>query len=276
MEKEFGGSKAFLMIPPSISRDKELLKKPKSILLMGEIISMLNVTGDFHMSNKTLADILDATPKSVNDWLNLLEKKGLIVREQITIPAQNPKNEKSKRILGRTIKAGPNLVTLSLLGWSRTGSKGDNADVSRVVTPTSHKKIRDNRTTNRTVNKSSSSSFSLEDQSNSIKNQKSEEEDKLNNSNSRKEEPRREKVYKRLFQIARMNDQWKGTRTIPTPDQIRQLRMLLYQCDYLSLDAVLQTFSEKMRADQLFEPWKYVLQLMRDKIAAQKNYESWG
>lgn len=142
--------------------------------------------------------------------------------------------------------------------------------------PTSHKKNRDNRTTNRTVNKSSSSSFSLEDQSNSIKNQKSEEEDKLNNSNSRKEEPRREKVYKRLFQIARMNDQWKGTRTIPTPDQIRQLRMLLYQCDYLSLDAVLQTFSEKMRADQLFEPWKYVLQLMRDKIAAQKNYESWG
>ena len=73
MEKEFGGSKAFLMIPPSISRDKELLKKPKSILLMGEIISMLNETGDFHMSNKTLADILDATPKSVNDWLNLLK-----------------------------------------------------------------------------------------------------------------------------------------------------------------------------------------------------------
>lgn len=265
MEKEFGGSKAFLMIPPSISRDKELLKKPKSILLMGEIISMLNVTGDFHMSNKTLADILDATPKSVNDWLNLLEKKGLIVREQITIPAQNPKNEKSKRILGRTIKAGPNLVTLSLLGWSRTGSKGNYADVSRVVTPTSHKKNRDNRTTNRTVNKSSSSSSSLEDYSNSIKNQKSEEED-----------PKKEKVYKQLFQIARMNDQWKGTRTIPTLDQIRQLRTLLYQCDYTSLDAILQIFSEKMQADQLFEPWKYVLKLMRDKIAMQQNYESWG
>ena len=134
-----------------------------------------------------------------------------------------------------------------------------------MVTPTSHKKNRDNRTTNRTVNKSSSSSSSLEDYSNSIKNQKSEEED-----------PKKEKVYKQLFQIARMNDQWKGTRTIPTLDQIRQLRTLLYQCDYTSLDAILQIFSEKMQADQLFEPWKYVLKLMRDKIAMQQNYESWG
>ena len=83
---------------------------------MGEIISMLNVTGDFHMSNKTLANILDASVQSVNDWLNLLEQKGLIVREQITVPAKNPKSEKSKIILGRKIKAGPNLVKLSLVG----------------------------------------------------------------------------------------------------------------------------------------------------------------
>ena len=104
---EFKGAKAFLMIPPSISRDKELLKKPKSIILMGEIISMLNVTGDFHMSNKTIAEILDCTPQAVANYLNLLEKKGLIVRNKITVPAKNPKSEKSQRILGRTISAGP-------------------------------------------------------------------------------------------------------------------------------------------------------------------------
>ena len=82
--EEFKGAKAFLMIPPSISRDKDLLKYPKSIILMGEIISMLNVTGDFHMSNSTIANILDASTQSVSTWLTLLEKKGLIVREQIT------------------------------------------------------------------------------------------------------------------------------------------------------------------------------------------------
>lgn len=115
-----------------------------------------------------------------------------------------------------------------------------------------------------TCNKSSSSKSSSKDEKDNIKNQNTEE------------DPKREKIYKSLFQIARMNDQWKGTRTVPTPDQIRQLRMLLYQCDYISLDAILQVFTEKMQADQLFEPWKYVLKLMRDKVATQNNFESWG
>lgn len=256
MEKVFKGSKAFLNIPVGIARDKELLKKPKTILLMGEIISMLNVTGEFFMSNKKISERLQVSTRTVNDYLDILEKKKLIIREKIV-------SDENNAIIGRKIRAGATLVKYISLGWGSTLHEGSEADFTPLVKPTSHKKNRDNRTTNRTVNKSSSSS-SLEDHGNSIKNQKSEE------------DPKKEKVYKQLFQIARMNDQWKGTRTIPTPDQIRQLRMLLYQCDYLSLDAVLQTFSEKMRADQLFEPWKYVLQLMRDKIAAQRSYESWG
>lgn len=256
MEKVFKGSKAFLNIPVGIARDKELLKKPKTILLMGEIISMLNVTGEFFMSNKKISERLQVSTRTVNDYFDILEKKKLIIREKIV-------SDENNAIIGRKIRAGATLVKYISLGWGSTLHEGSEADFTPLVKPTSHKKNRDNRTTNRTVNKSSSSS-SLEDHGNSIKNQKSEE------------DPKKEKVYKQLFQIARMNDQWKGTRTIPTPDQIRQLRMLLYQCDYLSLDAVLQTFSEKMRADQLFEPWKYVLQLMRDKIAAQRSYESWG
>ena len=256
MEKVFEGSKAFLNIPVGVARDKELLKKPKTILLMGEIISMLNVTGEFFMSNKKISERLQVSTRTVNDYLDILEKKKLIIREKIM-------NDENGAIIGRKIRAGAALVKYISLGWGSTLHEGSEVGFTPLVKPTSHKKNRDNRTTNRTVNKSSSSS-SLEDHGNSIKNQKSEE------------DPKKEKVYKQLFQIARMNDQWKGTRTIPTPDQIRQLRMLLYQCDYLSLDAVLQTFSEKMRTDQLFEPWKYVLQLMRDKIAAQRSYESWG
>lgn len=254
---EFKGVRAFLMIPPSISRDKELLKKPKSIILMGEIISMLNVTGEFFMSNKKIAEHLRVSARQVNRYLDLLEKKKLIEREKVV-------SDKNGAILGRKIHAGSALMTCMSLGWRTECHEGTDTGVIPLVSQASHKynNLKDQH--NRTVNKSSSSKSSSKDEKDNIKNQNIEE------------DPKREKIYKSLFQIARMNDQWKGTRTIPTPDQIRQLRMLLYQCDYLSLDAILQIFDEKMKADQLFEPWKYVLKLMRDKVATQNNFKSWG
>ena len=251
---EFKGVRAFLMIPPSISRDKELLKKPKSIILMGEIISMLNVTGEFFMSNKKIAQRLDCSKSTVNDYLSLLEDKKLIKRIII-------KDKSNGSIVGRKIQAGDDLYRLIGIGWVDISDEGIPVEKDTLVRPTVHKynSLKDQH--NRAVNKSSSKSPSKDEKDN-IKNQNAEE------------DPKREKIYKSLFQIARMNDQWKGTRTIPTPDQIRQLRMLLYQCDYISLDAILQVFTEKMKSDQLFEPWKYVLKLMRDKVATQKNFES--
>ena len=265
---EFKGVRAFLMIPPSISRDRELLKKPKSIILMGEIISMLNVTGTFFMSNKKIAEHLRVSARQVNRYLDLLEKKKLIEREKVV-------SDKNGAILGRKIHAGSALMTCMSLGWRTECHEGSDIDVIPLVSQESHKynSLKDQH--NRAVNKSSSSNSSSRDEKNQIKNQDFEEEDKSNNSKLT-EDPKREKIYKSLFQIARMNDQWKGTRTVPTPDQVRQLRMLLYQCDYISLDAILQVFTEKMKSDQLFEPWKYVLKLMRDKVATQNNFESWG
>ncbi len=253
---EFKGVRAFLMIPPSISRDKELLKKPKSIILMGEIISMLNVTGEFFMSNKKIAQRLDCSKSTVNDYLSLLEDKKLIKRVII-------KDKSNGSIVGRKIQAGDGLYRLIGIGWVDISDEGIPVEKDTIVRPAVHKynNLKDQH--NRAVNKSSSKSSS-KDRKDNIKNQNIEE------------DPKREKIYKSLFQIARMNDQWKGTRTIPTPDQIRQLRILLYQCDYISLDAILQVFTEKMQADQLFEPWKYVLKLMRDKVATQKNFENWG
>lgn len=254
---EFKGVRAFLMIPPSISRDKKLLKKPKSIILMGEIISMLNVTGEFFMSNKKIAQRLDCSKSTVNDYLSLLEDKKLIKRIII-------KDKSNGSIVGRKIQAGDDLYRLIGIGWVDISDEGIPVEKDTLVRPTVHEynSLKDQH--NRAVNKSSSKSSS-KDRKDNIKNQNIEEED-----------PKREKIYKSLFQIARMNDHWKGTRTIPTPDQIRQLRMLLYQCDYISLDAILQVFTEKMQADQLFEPWKYVLKLMRDKVATQNNFKSWG
>lgn len=249
---EFKGAKAFLaflMIPPSISRDKELLKKPKSIILMGEIISMLNVTGDFHMSNKTLANILDASVQSVNDWLNLLEQKGLIIREQITVPAKNPKSEKSKIILGRKIKAGPNLVKLSLLGWTSPLDEGSKAEFSGVVKPALHKYNNlidhDNRTSN-------------------------------SSSGRREEDPEREQIYKQFFQLARMHDKIKGKTTTPSFDEIKQLRSLLYRINIDTLNAVVSKFNMKMQWNMVNDPFAYLLKMLRDGLAIDKDSESWG
>lgn len=43
MTKTFNGSKAFLMIPISAARDEQLLKQPKSILLLGESFQCLTL-----------------------------------------------------------------------------------------------------------------------------------------------------------------------------------------------------------------------------------------
>lgn len=117
----FEGSRAFLMIPPAIARDKELLKKPKTIILMGEIISMLNVTGEFFMSNKKIAERLDVSARTVNEYLGILESKKLIERTKII-------SQENGAIVGRQIRAGVDLVK-----------------------PTSHKYNSNNRTPNRTV-----------------------------------------------------------------------------------------------------------------------------
>ncbi|MDK7582141.1 conserved phage C-terminal domain-containing protein [Lactobacillus crispatus] len=99
----FEGSRAFLMIPPAIARDKELLKKPKTIILMGEIISMLNVTGEFFMSNKKIAERLDVSARTVNEYLGILESKKLIERTKII-------SQENGAIVGRQIRAGVDLV----------------------------------------------------------------------------------------------------------------------------------------------------------------------
>ncbi|EEU27543.1 conserved phage C-terminal domain-containing protein [Lactobacillus crispatus] len=143
-QQVFEGSKAFLMIPPAIERDKDLLKKPKTILLMGEIISMLNVTGQFFMSNKKIAERLDVDPRTVNRYLDLLEKKKLIKRENI-------KSNENGAIIGRTIRAGNDLMTYMSIGWRHDSHGGTDTDVTIPMTPRSTKYNSNNRTSNRTV-----------------------------------------------------------------------------------------------------------------------------
>lgn len=148
---EFKGAKAFLMIPVGIARDQDLLDNSKSILLMGEILSMLNVTGEFFMSNAELAKRLKTTPRTIKRYLILLENKGLIKRTNVYA------DKEKKVVVGRKITAGSTLGTYMSLGWGQARHEGRDTDVTRVVTPTSPKYNKLIDQSNRTSNTSSSS-----------------------------------------------------------------------------------------------------------------------
>lgn len=151
MDKEFKGARAFLMIPVGIARDQDLLDNSKSILLMGEILSMLNVTGEFFMSNAELAKRLKTTPRTIKRYLILLENKGLIKRTNVYA------DKEKKVVVGRKITAGDTLGTYMSLGWGQTRHEGGDTDVTRVVTPTSPKYNKLIDQSNRSSNTSSSS-----------------------------------------------------------------------------------------------------------------------
>ena len=127
---EFKGSNIFLNIPINMARDPVLLDKaPKGILLMGEIVSMLNVTGKFFMSNAEIAKRLRVTQGTVKNYLDLLEERGYIVRKIIY-------KENSKQIVGRDITLGQSAG----LGWGNALTEGRSIAKPRVGQPTDHKK----------------------------------------------------------------------------------------------------------------------------------------
>lgn len=143
MTDEFEGSRIFLNIPVFAAHDKELLKKPKSLLLLGEIVSMLNTTGKFFMSNKKIAERLDCTPQAINNYLKLLEGKQLIVRSKVYSPNNNA-------IIGRVVKAGPTLINARLLGVPTDVDKGSKQPFGRVVNARLHKENSLREQSNRT------------------------------------------------------------------------------------------------------------------------------
>lgn len=109
MPEYFGKSNAFLHIPIGISRNKRLLKHPKAILLAGEVISMLNVTGEFYASNAELARRLAVTPRTIQDYFVLLEEEGLLLRSS--------EYDGGKRGTLRKIRAGEKLADAFAQGW---------------------------------------------------------------------------------------------------------------------------------------------------------------
>ena len=123
---EFKGSRAFLYVPAFAAHDKKLLKHPKAILLIGEINSMLNVSGQFYMSNREIAKRLDCTTRYVQALINLLEEEKYI--ERIIV-----RDKTTSAVKGRMIIAGETLVKANSWGW-RTVDR--NPHEPEIVTPT--------------------------------------------------------------------------------------------------------------------------------------------
>ena len=89
----------------------------------------------------------------------------------------------------------------------------------------------------------------------------------------KEEDPVRESIYNQFFKLARMNDDWHGTATNPTLDQIKQLRSLLYQCKPETLQDALLKFSDQMKADIPQQPFIYLIKMLRDGLKGEKEWE---
>lgn len=112
MAEEFTGSRLFLNIPASVAHD-ERIKSDKSILLYGEVLSMINVTGSFYMSNKALAKRLRCTPQTVIRCVRELEKLKYIKSTMV-------KDEKSGAVKGRKIELLPIPTNTAVKGEGNT------------------------------------------------------------------------------------------------------------------------------------------------------------
>lgn len=138
---KYEGSRLFLNIPADVAHMPNI--KDKSILLFGEIYSMLNVTGKFYMSNKALAERLHCKPRTITDCVKQLQELGLI-------NAKNVYQPNSKAIKGREITLNP-LWQKNARGYSNEMLEGYSNEMLEGIAADCYVKEQNNRTKNRTV-----------------------------------------------------------------------------------------------------------------------------
>ena len=90
-------------IPAFVRYDEELLRKPKSILLYGEIVALSNQKGYCWASNSYFAERLRVTGRMIQDYLDILVTKGYVARKLIYKPHSK---QVDKRILSIASRPG--------------------------------------------------------------------------------------------------------------------------------------------------------------------------
>ena len=213
------------------------------VVILTEIDSLDGENGCF-ASNKHFASFIGMTPAYVSKIIKHLKEKGYI---SVKYKTENRVTTRSIKII-RGINSSKRGINNSL-GGINSSKEGINNSLDPI---------------NYSVPSNTSSNTS---NSNTISN---------SSSGRREEDPEREQIYKQFFQIARMNDGMKDKTTTPTYDEIKQLRSLLYRINIDTLNAVVRKFETKMQWNMLNAPFAYLLKMLRDGLAIDKDSESWG
>ena len=209
------------------------------VVILTEIDSLDGDNGCF-ASNKHFASFIGMTPAYASKIIKHLKEKGYI---SVNYKTENRVTTRSIKIIRGTnsSKRGIN----NSLGGINSSKEGINNSLGGInySVPSNTS----SNTTSKTVSNSSSA--------------------------KKEEDPKREQIYKEFFPIARMQDKLKGKSTNPSLDELKQLKSLIYQCNIETLQAIKDKFTSKMQWNMLNDPWAYLLKMLRDGVAIDKN---WG
>lgn len=112
-------------IPAFVRYDDDLLRKPKSILLYGEIVALSNQKGYCWANNSYFSKRLKVSGRMIQDYLDILVKKGYVARALKYKPGTK---QVDKRILSIASRPGEiHFTTPSETGFTRPG-EADFAD----------------------------------------------------------------------------------------------------------------------------------------------------
>lgn len=213
------------------------------VVILTEIDSLDGDNGCF-ASNNHFARFIGMTPAYVSKIIKHLKEKGYI---SVNYKTENRVTTRSIKII-RGINSSKRGINSSL-GGINSSKEGINNSLDPI---------------NYSVPSNTSSNTSNNTDSNSSSGRR------------REEDPEREQIYKQFFQLARMHDKIKGKTTTPSFDEIKQLRSLLYRINIDTLKAVVSKFDMKMQWNMVNDPFAYLLKMLRDGLAIDKDSESWG
>ena len=220
------------------------------VVILTEIDSLDGDNGCF-ASNNHFARFIGMTPAYVSKIIKHLKEKGYI---SVNYKTENRVTTRSIKII-RGINSSKRGINNSLGGINNSlgGINSSKEGINNSLDPINYS-VPSNTSSNTSNNTDSNSS----------------------SGRRREEDPEREQIYKQFFQIARMNDGMKDKTTTPTYDEIKQLRSLLYRINIDTLNAVVSKFDMKMQWNMLNDPLAYLLKMLRDGLAIDKDSESWG
>ena len=209
------------------------------VVILTEIDSLDGQNGCF-ASNNHFASFIGMTPAYVSKIIKHLKEKGYI---SVNYRTENRVTTRSIKII-KGINSSKEGINNSL-GGINSSKEGINNSLGGI---------------NYSVPSNTSSNTTSKTVSNS-------------SSTKKEEDPKREQIYKEFFPIARMQDKLKGKSTNPSLDELKQLKSLIYQCNIETLQAIKDKFTSKMQWNMLNDPWAYLLKMLRDGVAIDKN---WG